>query len=399
MTASHRRLAFWTVPLAVLALLLVLVFKPRPVEVDLVSVALGPITATVADDGETRIKDVFVLSAPFRGRALRIEAEEGDPVIANETVIAEIKPIDPVFRDVRSQEEARAAVTTAKAALALARAELEQARAELDFATSEVERIRKLRTSDTVSERSLDDAERTFRIKTAVIDTADAVIEMRRSELAAAETRLLRPDQVDARDCPCIPVRAPVSGKVLRVLHESEGVVEAGQPLVEIGNPGDLEIVVDYLSPDAVRIEAGQHAIIEQWGGDAPLNGRVSRVEPFGFTKVSALGIEEQRVNVVIDFVDPPERWARLAHGFQVDVRVVLSDNPVALKVPLTALYRDGDGWAVFGVIDGTARRRPVRIGLRSDLEAEIVEGLEEGATIVKYPNDDVRDGAGIRQR
>ena len=399
MTAIQRRLAFWAVPAAVLAVLLVLLFRPQPVDVDLVPVTRGPITATVAEEGETRIRDVFVLSAPFQGRALRIETEEGDPVIANQTVVAEIKPIDPVFRDVRSQAEAGAAVETAKAALALARAELEQARAELAFATSEVARMRKLHKTDTVSERALDDAERTFRIKTAVIDTAEAVIGMRRSELAAAETRLLRPDQVDAGDCPCIPVRAPVSGKVLRVLHESEGVVAAGQPLVEIGDPEDLEIVVDYLSPDAVRMETGQRAIIEQWGGDEALNGRVSRIEPFGFTKVSALGIEEQRVNVVIDFTDPPERWARLAHGFQVDVRVVLRDNPAALKVPLTALYRDGDGWAVFHVVDGTAHRRPVELGLRSDLEAEIVAGLAEGAVIVRYPNDDVRDGVSVRRR
>lgn len=401
MPARLRRITFWAVPGLLLAAALVWALMPRPVAVDLVTVARGPLLVTVAEEGETRIRDVYVVSAPVRGRALRIEVEEGDPVTADETVLAEIEPIDPAFLDVRTEAEAAAAADAARAALAFARAELARARAELDFARAELERIRRLRATNTVAQRVLDDAEREFRTREAAVATAEAAVEMRRSELAAAEARLLRPTEARSRvpTCPCIPIRAPVSGQVLRVLHKSEGVVEAGQPLLEVGNPGDLEIVADFLSADAVRIEAGQRAIIEEWGGDGPLAARVRRVEPYGFTKVSALGIEEQRVNVVLDFTDPRERWQRLGHGFQVEVRVVLWQDEAALKVPLTALFRNGGGWAVFVVEGGRARLRPVIVGQRTDLEAQIISGLEEGETVIRYPNDNVEPGTRIAAR
>jgi HlyD family secretion protein len=401
MPARLRRIVFWAVPGLLLAAALAWALLPRPVAVDLAAVERGPLVVTVAEEGETRIRDVYVVSAPVRGRALRIEVEEGDPVTADETVLAEIEPIDPAFLDVRSEAEARAAVEAARAGLALARAALAEARAELDFAKAEVERIRRLRATGTVSERALDEAERAFRTREAAVVTAEAAVEMRRSELAAAEARLLRPTEarMRAEACPCIPIRAPVSGQVLRVLHKSEGVVEAGQHLLEVGNPGDLEIVADFLSADAVRIEAGQRAIIEEWGGDGPLAARVRRVEPYGFTKVSALGIEEQRVNVVLDFTDPRERWQRLGHGFQVEVRVVLWEDAAALKVPLTALFRNGGGWAVFVVEGGRARLRPVTVGQRTDLEAQILAGLAQGETVVRYPNDNVEPGSRVEGR
>jgi len=401
MTAHLRRLVFWGIPVLALVLALAFAFRPQPIDVDLTPVVRGPLVATVAEEGETRIKDIFVLSAPIRGRALRIEIEEGDEVLARETVIAEIEPIDPSFLDVRSEAEARAAVSTAEAALALARAGLAEAHAELDFVAADVERMRTLRASNTISARALDEAERSFKTREAAVATAQAGLAMRQSELAGAKIRLLDPREARTRagNCPCIPIHAPVSGRVLRVLHESEGVVEAGEALVEIGNPGELEIVVDFLSSDAVRIEKGQRVIIEEWGGDAALQGRVARVEPYGFTKVSALGIEEQRVNVVIDFTDPPTRWSRLGHGFQVEVRVVLWEDGAALKVPLTALFRNGDGWAVFTVDDGRARLRQVAIRHKTDLEAEIVSGLSETDVVIRYPNDHVESGSALRQR
>jgi HlyD family secretion protein len=401
MTAHLRRLVFWGIPVLALVLALAFAFRPRPIDVDLALVVRGPLVATVAEEGETRIKDIFVLSAPIRGRVLRVEIEEGDEVVADETVVAEIEPIDPAFLDVRSEAEARAAVDIAKAALALARAELTQAHAELDFATAEVERMRILRASNTVSVRALENAERSFRTREAAVATAEAAVEMRRSEISAAEIRLLGPGEAKARAgaCACIPIRAPVSGRVLRVLQKSESVVEAGQPLVEIGNPGELEIVVDFLSSDAVRIEPGQRVIIEEWGGERALQGRVAKVEPYGFTKISALGIEEQRVNVVIDFTDPPERWSRLGHGFQVEVRVVLWEDDAVLKLPLTALFRDGDGWAVFTVDEARARLQPVVIEHEADFEAEIIAGVSEGDVVIRYPDSHVTEGAMVRQR
>lgn len=401
MTARLRRLVFWAIPLVALVLALAFALRPRAVDVDLVQVARGPLVETVAEEGETRIKDIFVLNAPIRGRALRIESKVGDAVAAHETVVAEIEPLDPEFLDLRSAAEARAAVETARAGLTLAGAELAQARAELDFATAEVERMRTLYSSHTVSIRALEDAERGYRTRGAAVETAEASVAMRKSELTAAQVRLLGPDQTRAGrgTCPCIPIHAPVDGEVLRVLHESEGVVEAGQALVEIGNPRALEIVVDFLSTDAVRIDAGDRVIIDDWGGEGALGGVVSRVEPFGFTKVSALGIDEQRVNVVIDFTDPPERWRRLGHGFRVEARVVLWEDGAALKVPLTALFRHDGGWAVFAEAGGQAALRPVVISHRTDLEAQILSGLAEGEVVVRYPNDSIAPGTRLRRR
>jgi HlyD family secretion protein len=401
MTAHLRRLVFWGIPVLALVLALAFAFRPRPIDVDLSPVVLGPLVATVAEEGETRIKDIFVLSAPIRGRALRVEIEEGDEVVARETVVAEIEPIDPAFLDVRTEAEARAAINTANAALALATAGLAEAHAELEFVAADLERMRTLRASNTISARALDEAERSFKTREAAVATAEAALAMRQSELAGAKIPLLAPREARTRSgtCPCIPIHAPVSGRVLRVLHESEGVVEAGEPLVEIGNPGELEIVVDFLSSDAVRIKSGQRVIIEEWGGDEALQGRVAKVEPYGFTKISALGIEEQRVNVIIYFTDPPQRWNQLGHGFQVEVRVVLWEDAAALKVPLTALFRDGGGWMVFVVDEARARAQPVVVGHEADFEAEIVSGVSEGDVVIRYPNNHVTEGAAVRQR
>jgi HlyD family secretion protein len=401
MSPILRRLLFWAVPALLVAGGLALAFRPQPLAVDFARAERGELVVSVAEEGRTRVRDVFVVSAPLRGRVRRIDLEEGDAVEADETVVAEIEPTDPEFLDIRSEAEARAAVATARAAVALAEAELEEARAELDFAEAEVARIRRLRESNTVSVRVLEDAERLFRTRKAAVATAEANLEMRRSELEAAEVRLLRPPEARARagGCPCITIRAPVSGRVLRVLQESETVVAAGTPLLEIGDPRDLEIVADFLSSDAVRIEPGMEVVIEQWGGEGTLSGTVARVEPYGFTKVSALGIEEQRVNVVIAFAGPEARRRRLGHGFEVEVRVILAEAEDALKVPLTALFREDGDWAVFAVEDGLAALRRVELGRRNDLEAEIVSGLAAGDTIVRYPSDEVAEGVALEAR
>ena len=395
MSALAKRLVFWGTVLAVLVIALWLLLRPQPLDVDLVRAERAPMRVVVAEDGMTRIRDLFVLSAPIRGRALRIDIEEGDDVVANETVVAEIEPVDPEFLDIRSQAEASAAVDTAEAALELARARMVQAEAELEFATAERDRMRELRKTNTVAARSLEDAERLYLSRLAAVDTEKAAIRMRTAELEAARIRLMRPNEAAGLgSCPCIPIRAPVDGKVLRVLHESEGVVNPGQPLVEIGNPGDLEIVVDFPSDAAVRIEPGQRAIIDGWGGARTLSAEVRRVEPYGFTKVSALGIEEQRVNVILDIADPPEAWSRLGHGFEVEVAVVLWEEEEVLQVPLTALFRDGGDWAVFVIEDSRAVLRMVETGHRTDLAAEITAGLEPGETVIRYPNTAIEDGA-----
>ncbi len=402
MNSVWRRWAIWGVLGAALLAGLVYAFRPQPIPVDLAAVARGPLVVTVDEEGETRVRDVFVLSAPIDGFALRIDAEVGDPVKAGETIIAQIEPKEPGFLDIRSETEARAAIRAAEAAKELALAELTEAEAELDFARAELKRAKALVARKHISESALDDSNRLFRTKGAALETAKAGLRMREFELERARSRLLSPvETFKNRDAcgGCIPIHSPVDGTILKVHHESEGVVGAGNPLVDIGDPAELEVVVDFLSSDAVKIAADQRAIIEEWGGAGSLQGRVRRVEPYGFTKVSALGIEEQRVNVIVDFTSPFAEWQRLGHGYQVEIKVVLWEGTDVRKLPLTALFRNGGEWAVFVEEDGLARQRSVQVGRRTGLEAEVVEGLEVGDRVVISPSDRIIDGVRIRPR
>jgi len=401
MTPALKRLLFWG-PLA-LALIGVLawLFRPAAVAVDLVAVDRGPIMVSVSDEGETRVRDMYVVSAPVTGLMRRIDLEVGDEVAADRTVVARIEPSDPSFLDVRSAAEARAGVDAAAAARTHAGAQVSRAQAELDFARAELERIRALARSHTVSENDRDAAERRARTAQAALAEARAERQVRESEYQVARARLVTPagSRRRAADCECVTVVSPVSGTVLRVVTESEGVVASGAPLVEVGNPEQLEVVVDLLSADAVRVQAGQRAVIEAWGGDQPLDGVVRRVEPFGFTKVSALGIEEQRVNVVIDIRSPPGTWRRLGHGYRVEPRIVLAESADVLRVPLSALFRHEKRWAVFVERDGRAELRPVETGMSNDLEAEVRSGLEAGERVVLHPGDRVEPGARLAER
>ena len=401
MTPALKRLVFWGPPALALALVLAWLFRPAAVPVDLVTVDRGPLTVSVSDEGETRVRDMYVVSAPVPGRMRRIELEVGDPVVADQTLVARIEPSDPSFLDVRSAAEARAGVDAAAAARTHAGAQVRRAQAELDFARAEYERIRALARSHTVSENELDSAQRRARTAEAALAEAQAARQVRESEYQVARARLLAPSAARERvaDCDCVSVYSPVNGRVLRIVNESEGVVGSGTPLVEVGNPDLLEVVVDLLSADAVRVQAGQRVLIEAWGGDEPLDGVVQRVEPFGFTKVSALGIEEQRVNVVIDITSPRERWARLGHGYRVEPRIVLWESSDVLRVPLSALFRQGERWAVFVERDGRAELREVEIGQGNGLHAEVRSGLEAGERVVLHPADRVSPGVRLAER
>lgn len=401
MRAGWRRLILWLVIGLLVLGGLALAFRPKAVAVDLVEVSRGRLIDSVLDQGQTRVRDVFALSAPVGGRMLRIEADVGDAVTADKTVVARIEPSDPAFLDVRSEAEARAEVQAGEAALALARGELDQARAELAFARSEVARARQLIRTGAIPQRRLDDAESTFRSRTAGLAAAEAAVSMRRFQLQRARARLMVPGDThkNHKDCECVPVRSPVDGRILRILNESEGIVAAGERLVEIGDPENLEIVADFLSTDAVRVEDGMPVLIENWGGPRPLNGKVRRVEPYGFMKVSALGIEEQRVNIVIDLTDPYAAWRRLGHGYRVETRIVLWQGEDVLRVPISALFREGGEWAVFVADQGRARLRRVALGRRNDRHAEIADGVGEGDLIVRHPSRRLYDGVRIEQR
>ena len=400
MTAGTKRLLFWA-PLALaLAVAVAWLFRPAAVAVDFANVGRGPLTVSVSDEGETRVRDMYVVSAPVPGRMRRIDLEAGDTVVADQTVVAQIEPSDPSFLDVRSAAEARASLDAAAAGRTHAEAQVRRAQAELDFAKSELERIRVLAKSHTVSANDLDAAESRAKAADAVLAEARAQIKVRQSEYEVARARLMTPaSRKGSADCDCVSVYSPVSGDVLRIVKESEGVVQSGAPLVEIGDPNKLEVVVDLLSADAVRVQPGQRAIIEAWGGPMPLEGVVRRVEPFGFTKVSALGIEEQRVNVLIDIKEPRQQWQRLGHGYRVEPRIVLWETRDVVKVPLSALFRQGQQWAVFVDQGGRARLRVVEIGHENGLEAEVVSGLEPGERIVLHPGDRVSPGTRLAER
>jgi HlyD family secretion protein len=401
MTPALKRLTFWGPLVLALALVLAWLFRPAAVPVDLATVDRGPLTVSVSDEGETRVRDMYVISAPVPGRMRRIDLEVGDPVVADQTIVARIEPSDPAFLDVRSAAEARASLDAAAAARTHAAAQVRRAQAELDFARAEYERIRALAQSHTVSENELDSAQRRARTAEATLAEAQAARQVRESEYQVARAKLLAPSTArqPVADCDCVSVHSPVSGRVLRIVKESEGVVESGTPLVEVGNPDLLEVVVDLLSADAVRVQAGQRVLIEAWGGDQPLDGVVQRVEPFGFTKVSALGIEEQRVNVVIDITSPRERWQRLGHGYRVEPRIVLWESGDVLRVPLSALFRHGERWAVFVERDGRAELREVEIGQGNGLHAEVRSGLEAGERVVLHPADRVSPGVRLAER
>jgi HlyD family secretion protein len=342
-----RRILSWVVLIAAAVAAAVYAFRPQPVPVDLHAVQRGPLRVTVDGEGETRVREVYVVSAPVAGRKLRIGAHVGDPVVAGETVLATIEPSQPTFLDRRARLEAEAEVHAAEAAQALAQAEVDRVKAELDFARSNLRRSETLAAKGTISQTALERAQLESRTREAALSSARAELRVRRFELETARARLVDPATAgaggDGAAC-CVEVRSPVDGTVLKVMQESEAVLEAGTPLIEVGDPADLEVVVDLLSSDAVRISEGADATVEEWGGGGTLAGRVRRVEPYGFTKVSALGIEEQRVNVILDFTDPPARWRRLGHGYRVQVAITEWHGADVLAIPLGSLFRHGPG-------------------------------------------------------
>jgi HlyD family secretion protein len=401
--SSYRRGLFWSVLGAALAAGLIYAFWPQPVPVDLGAVSRGPLEVTVDEEGETQVKDVYLVSAPLGGRLLRIDNEVGDWVEAGETLLASIQPADPAFLDIRSQSEKEALVRAAEAARVLAEAEVERARAELNFAQSDFDRADRLYKRGTVSKRAQESAELEVKTRAAALTSAEAALRVKAFELETARASLISPTgphsewDGSSQSC-CVEVRAPVSGRILRVIQESESVILSGAPLLEIGDPRALEIIVDLLSADAVKVQEGASVRIEGWGG-AQLNGRVYRVEPYGFTKVSALGIEEQRVNVLIDFEDSPEAWQRLGHGYRVEVRIVVWRADEVLRVPIAALFRDGDDWQTFVLSDGVAEKRSIVLGHYNNLAAEVRDGLREGDQVVLHPSDRIGEGTRIVER
>lgn len=370
-------------------------FMPRPVSVETVPAAREPMRVTVREDGRTRVVDRFTVSAPVAGFVRRQSLDVGDEVRRGQ-VVAELEPSRSAVLDPRALAEARSRVAAAKAAVQRAGQEAEAAKAERTYAQAELERMRRLFAEQSVSRDELDQAETRARRAEAGLRSAHFAVEVARHERAAAETALRYAGAGDGGKT--MGVVSPVDGRVLGVMRESEGDVARGQALLEIGDIRSLEVVADVLSADAVRIAPGTEVAFERWGGPEPLKGRVRLVEPVGETKVSALGVEEQRVWVVCDIVSPPGQWARLGDGYRVEAVFTVWKAEDVLQVPDSALFRHGDGWAVFVVRDGRAELAPVRAGHRNGLRAEILSGLEPGDRVAIHPGDQLSPGVRVRR-
>lgn len=373
-----------------------------PIPVDLAPVVRGPMEVTVDDEAKTEVRHIYTMSAPIAGKVLRISPPHhvGDQVTKDETVMAVMQPTAPSFHDIRTHEELLAALDAAEAALAFAEAEVKRLEAALGYSRTRLERAEKLARTGAIPQEALDKARFDVDTNEAALATAKAQVEVRRNERAMVEARLGQPADGAAQSDPacCIQLRAPVSGRILKIIQEGEGMVLAGAPLVEIGDPLDLQVVADLLSTDAVHIKPGAGVRIDGWGGPT-LYGKVTRVDPAGFLKVSALGIEEQRVHTEIDFVDPPEAWSPLGHDYRVIVHVTTWRDENALTLPVAALFRQGDDWAVYLVKNGRARTNVVKVGHRNNRVAEVESGLSEGDRVVLHPSDRVGDGVAVAER
>jgi HlyD family secretion protein len=391
------RNVFWSAAALAVVVMLAFAFRPQPLAVEVAQSTRGPMRVTVRDEGRTRVRNEYVVSAPLGGQLLRVENKPGDHVEAGETV-ARILPADPAFLDARSRAEMAAEVRSAEAALALAKAEAERAQAQALYARTDAARLEALRAQDLVSADAVDRARLELRLAEAGVDTARESVRVREAELEAARARLLQPGMPESTG-QIIEVAAPVAGRVLRVAQESQSVIAGGAEIMTLGDPRDLEVVAELLSTDAVQVEPGAVTLIENWGRETPLRGRVRLVEPYGFLKISALGVEEQRVNVIIDFMDPPSEWAALGHGYRVEVAVVIWEADDVIQVPVSALFRDGDRWAVFRIESGRARLTPIEVGRDNGQSVQVRSGLDVGESIVLYPSEQMRDGVRVESR
>jgi HlyD family secretion protein len=374
-------------------------FLPKPIPVDVVKVSRGPLRVTIEEEGETRVKERFVISAPVSGFLRRIDLKVGDPVKRRQ-IVAELEPLRSDVLDPRSRAEAEANVSAAESALKAAEERARAAEADAEYGRKKLERARKLYSTHVISKDQFEQAETEAERMEANRLSAEAAVKVAHSELEKARSKL-RYSAADATSDPdkIVGVRSPMSGRVLKIHHESEGVVNSGEALIDVGDTGKIEAEIDVLSADAVSIKPGTPVLFERWGGDPALSGRVRVVEPAGFTKVSSLGVEEQRVLVIADITSTPEDVKRLGDGYRVEAHFILWEGRNVLQVPASALFRKGENWAVFVVENGKAEQRDVKDGHRTGLTVEIVSGLSEGDEVIAYPDDSIQGGTRVRPR
>jgi len=374
-------------------------FVPRPILVDIVTVKRAPLRVTIEEEGKTRVIDHYLLSAPVDGYLRRIDLHVGDPVSRGQQ-IGNLEPLRPAVLDTRARAEAEARIAAATAALNAAEQEIRAADADAGYAAEELGRIRQLQASGAISLDRLQQAEADARRTLARLESARFAAQIAQYEKIASEASLKYSVAGTADEqAETVTLRAPVDGSVLKIHHQSEGVVYKGEPLVDLGDPHTLEIVVEVLSRDAVRITEGMRVLLTRWGGDGTLQGSVRTIEPTGFTKISALGVEEQRVLVIVDIDSAPELWERLGDGYRVETAFILWEEPEVLQIPTSAMFRDSDGWAVYVVSQNRAELRKVEPGQRGGIYTQVLSGLEEGEQIINHPGDNLEVGSRVRSR
>ena len=374
-------------------------FLPKPVEVDLVTVSRGPLQITIEEEGRTRLKDRFVISAPIAGYLRRIEAKVGDAVHRGQTV-ATLEPVRSQALDPRRRAETEAAVLAAQAGLAAAMERAKAATADAEYIEKRATRIANLFAKGSVAKDQFDQTQAEVKKMRSAQDAAKAAVEGARADLARIKSTL-QTFSVSGRDGEhgTVHVSSPVGGAVFRVYRESEGAVDMGDPLMDVGNAKNLEVRVEVLSADAVKIRKGTAVLFKRWGGEGILTGVVRLIEPAGFTKVSSLGVEEQRVLAIADITAPQERWHSLGDGYRLEAHFIIWEGKDVLQIPAGALFRSGKEWAVFAAESGKAHLRRVEVGQRNGLTAEILSGLKEKEQVIAHPDDAVSDGVQIRPR
>lgn len=370
-------------------------FRPQPRMVDAARVTIGPMQVTVQEEGKTRVIDRYVISSPVAGYVPRIVQKVGDSVERAKTLV-QLEPLRSPALDARSRAGAAARVEAARAALQASEEQARARKADAEQAQVEFQRLDALGKVQSISANELDRASTHAEASAALQRSAQFAVDVSRHELSAARTALKYAGGEQSSER--IAVTTPVTGRVLKLYQQSEGVVNAGQPLLEVGDPAQLEVVVEVLSADAVRLAPGMRVVFERWGG-APLEGRLRLVEPVGFTKISALGVEEQRVLVIANFTSPPAQWQQLGDGYRIDTRFILWEHDKVLQIPTSALFRHNDGWAVFVIEHDKARLRNVQPGQRSGLVAQILNGLQEGEMVITHPDEKIEDGVAVELR
>ena len=381
----------------IVAFLLIYGFLPKTQEVDIAVVKRGSLQITIEEEGRTRLKDRYTLSAPTAGYLRRIQLRVGDPVQKGQ-VVAVLEPLQSQALDPRSRATAHAAVASAEASWKAAMERERVAKADAAYLEQRLERLKALYNKGSIAKDQFDQIHAETQKAESLLLSVGAEVSLARSELERAKITLRNFSSV-RESGNIVEVKSPVNGGLFRIYRESEGAVNVGEPLMDLGNSRDLEVRVEVLSSDAVKIQKGTDVLFKRWGKDEPLKGKVRLVEPAGFTKISSLGVEEQRVLVIADITSPPEHWSMLGDGFRMEAHFVIWQGQNVLQIPSSALFRTGNQWSVFVVENGKARKRLVEIGQRNGLAAEIISGLQENESTLAYPDDSINEGTKVKQR